>query len=353
MRPTLLWTTALLALTAWLGGGCQTAPREGAAEAREGESLLLWIEAGETRLGLLPEQGGRAVVWRSRDGENRLDARPETWAEPRSLADAEQKVEPPWAEDFGQIVWMGPQSEFWVNQDAFPRQRDGRHVWPPDPYLTQLPYEVVMRRSDRLVLRSVVSPVWGVQLTKFYQVRPDGSVRFEVEAHNPGPRTITRNLWLNFRAPPGAREFVPVAGRESVSLSREAGVEVALHHGLASTWVPDGAAHRGVKASITPAEGWIAAAVEGGFLVLEFDPTDPAQVPPGHAPVEIYRVGFGHPELSPLLELEQHGPLLTLQPGERASRGETWRWLPAPGIEQAPVESQAAWLARWRTGRTR
>lgn len=323
----------------FLSTGCLQRPAPNAFPSpRADETPLLLIANDHLVVGVLPSHGGRVVLLRTPSGPNLLDARPATWSRP-PFTDVEALISPPWEDDLGHIVWMGPQSDFWFNQDAFPSKHERRHVWPPDPYLTQLPYAVLLHTPDRIVVRSQISPVWGVQLTKTVHALPDGTIRFEVEAYNPGPRTVTRNLWLNFRALPSGREFTPVTDSGTLSLSVSHQAEVQILHGFASTVVPPGASHRGVKTSLTPATGLIASTVPGGYLVLRFDSTPPDAVPPGQAPVEIYRVGFDHAELAPLLELEHHGPLTRLEPGQRFSRQESWAFLPAP---PAPSPDQAA-----------
>lgn len=299
--------------------------------------------------GVIPGCGGRTVLLRLPGGENLLQAQPEEWAT-QVANTALPGVDAPWVQDVGQVVWLGPQSRFWADQTLVDAPMISARGWPPDPFLTQAPYAIVEHSARRLVLRGVHSPVSQLTLTKTWTALDNGGIRFEVEARNTGKRAVRKGLWFNLRAQTSAQVFVPVRSMSKVRRSGDAGVPVGWADGFIDIGLPTlrpGLERADEKFFLEPSQGVIAAAMPGGFLVIEFAPTAPDEVAEGHAPVEIYRLvergGFG------LLELEQHGPERTLAPGETMRRAETWRFLRWPEWQEGCFDM--AFLRAWCDGR--
>ncbi len=292
-------------------------------------SLCLLVGGG-MEIGVTRGCGGRTVVMRASGGENLLQARPENWREQATNARMPD-LDAPWSQDAGQVVWLGPQSRFWADQNVSKDPLMSARGWPPDPFLTEAPYEEVEHTRNRLVLRGPHSPVSQVTLTKTWTVLDDGRIRFEAEARNTGEKTIRKGLWFNLRALPAAKVYVPVASVKKVRRTGDAAVPFRYADGFVEIGLPrlaPGQERVDEKFFVEPSRGVIAASVPGGFLVLEFEPTAPDKVAEGQAPVEIYRLaertGPG------LLELEQHGPECELSPGDTMRRAETWRFVPWP-----------------------
>ena len=82
--------------------------------------------------------------------------------------------------------------------------------------------------------------------------------------------------------------------------------------------------------------GWMATTVSGGFFVVRFQATDETKVAPSHAPVEIT---FSSPP-DPLCELEHHGELKTLNPGESMVSEETWQIVPYTGATDLATQAK-------------
>lgn len=286
------------------------------------------IELGADRTGLTalvaPACGGRTVGLRAPGGTELIDAGPAGWSQPGSGA---ARPDAGWSQDFGQVVWLGPQSRFWADQTVLPDRAAGLRNWPPDPVTTHGAYEVIERTPRIVRLLGPASPVWQVQLTKSWDLLPDGAIRFRAEARNISDQPIRKGLWFNFRAPPEACVLVPAAADDDWRAEGVADLGLTLADGWLRVQAPEpppGAESVDAKLFVRAARGEIRIEAPGGWLEMSFPVTDAAGVAEGHAPVEIYRkVNRGSWSI---LEVEQHAPCLLLAPGETMRHEETWRW---------------------------
>ncbi len=287
------------------------------------------IEVGAERPGLVatvaPARGGRTVALRWVGGANLIDPGPTDWA---SAGQGEDRPDACWRQDFGQVVWLGPQSRFWSDQTALPGRPTEAAGWPPDPVSVHGVYSVLAAGAERVVLRGPASLIWQVELTKTWEALADGAVRFSVEARNVSNKSIRKGLWFNFRAPPDARVRIPVLGTEDCRIAGEADMAAANVQGwleLAPPLLPVGVDAAAAKVFVRPSRGVIRFSGAGGWLELVFVPTDPGAVAEGHAPVEVYRKTLRGSWS--ILELDQHAPWVELRPGEVMRQEEVWRWV--------------------------
>lgn len=315
-----------LVVLVWLmmAGGELLVAREGFPERRPEEAPLKLIGNGALVVGVLPDVGGRVVALRTHDGENLLDGRPDEWTElPEGHPNPPHDLR--WKQNRGQVVWLGPQAEFWEHQVVRPEKKGSG--WPPDPTITQAAYEVLEHEPDRIVLESPPSEVWGVVVRKTIVAQPDGKILFEAEARNVTDAVLPKGLWFNFRARPDARVFVPVRDGRDVRIENPVGVVGEVVDGLFGLKIDPGHAGKASgKAFVDPSAGVIVAKFAEGCLVLRFDETSTEEVAPGQAPVEIFRSRDAAGD--ELLELEQHAPLVELEPGGTMRHSETWELLP-------------------------
>ena len=77
---------------------------------------LVEITNGHVVVGILPALGGRVVRLETAGGENLLDSDPQYWKAPFPKPSLERAFAP-WN---GRVVWVGPQSGFWSQQDLRP-----------------------------------------------------------------------------------------------------------------------------------------------------------------------------------------------------------------------------------------
>jgi hypothetical protein len=286
------------------------------------------IEIGAGRPGLVatvaPAHGGRTVALRLPGGENLIDPGTTDWTLPPA---GDVRVDAPWVQDFGQVVWLGPQSRFWSDQTARPDLPGDALGWPPDPICTHAGYAVLEQSPFHLKLRSPASPVWQVEMTKTWTALADGSIRFHTEARNVSARMLRKGLWFNFRAPPRATVMLPVDARDALRIDGEGDLRPSLHNGWLTLHAPvPGPGRRATeaKAYAFPTRGEMRILIGGGGLQMEFPLTPKDAVAEGHAPAEVYRKvdreGFA------ILEVEQHARCVDLAPGRSMEHGEVWRW---------------------------
>ncbi len=300
----------------------------------EGEEHLLLLRNGNRVCGVAPQIGGRVMVFRMESGQNVLDARPESWGDKPS-SDVKDLN---WKQYFGESVWSGPQTDWWTAKEPYPIERIG--TWPPDPAWEMAPFAVVEQTPTRVVLRSSASALTGMELTKTVELLADGRLRFQVRAVNRGTKAVTRDLWMIHRVPLAARCFAPLES-ETIGPGVIEAARVQRIDGLAVIEPkPQPSLKKDIGGKImgTMKEGWMASILSGTILTVRFQPTDPEKVAPGHAAGEI----FISPAMRPLFELEHHGELKTLQPGEGMESKELWELKAYNGPDTA--EEQARFL---------
>ncbi|WP_296953110.1 DUF4380 domain-containing protein [uncultured Massilia sp.] len=249
---------------------------------------------------------------------------------------------------FGHEVWVGPQSEWWVHQDANPQRAAARAAWPPDPWLNLSRYEVEASGPAAVTLRGPASPVSGVALRKRYALvvgRPD-TLRLDARATNRRATGVAWDLWFNTRVPADTHVYVPVAhagdvravpaqaDRPAPRYRVDAGI-LALDvpaHGAASAATSDaaGGAPKG-KMFLQPAAGWIAAFRGDQALLIRFDHQPRAAIHPEQGQVELYQDGGDIGADAGVLELEVHAPYRKLAPGAAMDAHELWTILPYRG----------------------
>jgi len=302
------------------------------------EKNLLVLHNGGMVCGILTQIGGRVMVFRKENGENALDARPGQWKD-SSQTDLLGRD---FKQYYGESVWAGPQDDWWTSSEPYPPPYDEhKGNWPPDPAWELAAFTVVEQTPTRVMLRSPVSKLTGLELTKTIELQADGKLFLHEKAVNRGDRIVTRDLWLLHRVDPYARCFLPLksqkAGQEFMAAVNEhkAGDLTVLQ---LQSGTPFWGMGRGGKMEAVAREGWMATTVPGGFFVVRFQATDENKVASDHAPVEI---SFSS-EPKPLCELEHHGEFKTLNPGEAMESDETWQIVSYAGA--ADVEAQAKFL---------
>ena len=104
---------------------------------------LIELTNGTVVVGVVPSLGGRVVLLKTAAGENLLDSDPKHWKPPYPPPTIETPFRP-WN---GRIVWVGPQTGFWSQQDVRPDLKKQKAGWPPDPFNETGRFDVVERTS--------------------------------------------------------------------------------------------------------------------------------------------------------------------------------------------------------------
>ena len=289
-----------------------------------------WLRGEALELEVSPRLGGRVLHVSAPGAPNLLrvgDAVPE---QPDPKVDAQ-------AGDIGYLghqVWVGPQGDWWRDQDVNQERREQAAAWPPDPWLAYAPVAVLEHARDRLRLRGVDSPVSGVRLDSSYTIlphRPD-TLALDVRMHNIRERPVAHDIWFNTRVRADTRVFVPVADAGHARIRSDIdehydGLLGATEDGIFSLELspPDaGKSGRRGKVFIQPSAGWMAGFSQGQAFLVRFELQPRERIHPEHGQVELYQQWRPDAPADGLLEMEVHGPHVTLSPGEATSAREWW-----------------------------
>lgn len=306
---------------------------------------VIRLENSTVVLEVTPELGGRGLSFSLKDHPNLLKVGDPVHTQPMPTVSAT-------ADDIGYLghdVWVGPQQEWWMHQDANPVRRDAKANWPPDPYLAFATTKIVDQAPSRLVLEGVDSPVSGVRLHKTYQLSTerDDTVEVHAAARNIRDTDIAWDLWFNTRLPSSSRVYLPVSDLADVRVESFTDTAIGpllprIERGLFSLDSPpfsEGMTARRGKVFAQPAAGWMAAFADKQLFVIRFPHHARELIHPAQGQIELYLddqadAGKG------LLEMEVHAPYRTLKPDEEMQAMESWTVLPygGPDTREAHVE---------------
>jgi hypothetical protein len=278
------------------------------------QSHLLTMRGQGLVVGILPEAGGRMVLLRSDAGANWLDSDTTQW----NGSYPQPGIDAPFSYSlFGAVVWAGPQSAFWSDQDLDAKRKAQKAVWPPDPFAEWGRCAVEQKDDHDVSLRLPGSPISGLQMTKRYVITGQRQLTMEVTATNARDREVLRDLWPDIHIDPIAEVEVPARGEKPLRVARLSGPEMPQAfarnaEAVTSPGVTAGPTVWSAKAFIHAACQRVLCRRGNECLLLAGSLDDPARLHPEHAAVELYRQGGEHPRL----EVEMHGRSLKLAPGE-------------------------------------
>jgi hypothetical protein len=325
-------------LCAVVAAGCEgPLPDEGDGPGAKGEAEMELVEItnGHVVVGIVPALGGRVVRLKTTDGENLLDSDPKYWKAPFPKPSLETAFAP-WN---GRIVWVGPQSGFWSQQELRPERKEAG--WPPDPFNEAGRFESLEQTPTRLRLIGPLSPVTGLVLEHDYEITGERTVRMTATASNGRTGPVSWDLWPNTRVRPEGFPYVPLDPSEPPRIDGPETGEAPIGrypHEVRDDWlaVPPGVRptppqeRLTVKAFVRPPRGFIAFFHGESLLVIRAEAVPVENVHPEQAFVEIYR-GSGEGAEHNILELEMHGPYETLAPGASMSFEQTFEILDYDG----------------------
>jgi hypothetical protein len=310
----------------------------GAGRGEEkGEAAMELIELtnGAVVVGVIPPLGGRVVLLKKVGGENLLDSDPKRWKPPYARPALDTPFQP-WN---GRIVWTGPQSAFWSQQDLRPELKRAHAGWPPDPFNETGRFEVVGRTSTLLRLKGTTSPVTGLALEHEYEITGERTVRMRTTATNGRGTPVSWDLWPNTRVRSEGTPYVALDPMEMLRMDgpgpddRETGVYPSEVRGGWLTLAPGRKPQSGrkkiwTKAYVRPVQGLIAYFLGKQLLLIRAPIVPKGRLHGDQAFVEMYR---GVDKRENILELEMHGPYETLAPGASMSFEQTFEVLDYDG----------------------
>ncbi|MGW5716042.1 DUF4380 domain-containing protein [Amycolatopsis sp. NPDC003865] len=269
--------------------------------------MVIRLERGDLRLGLVPELGGRLLSVRYRGVEL-------LWRNEKLLGDDLRGEYRPnsgrmgdWVNYGGDKTWPAPQG--W----------DGPGQWPgpPDPVLDSGPYAAVVD-GDTVTMTSAPDPRTGLRFTRAVTILGDG-YELRLTAENTSSRRVRWALWNVTQLPGGGAVTAGLRRPDVVALVAGTGTPEYTVDGDRLVVPPQDVVG---KLGVPGTAGW----VSYGPLTLSFDVDPSGEYPDEGSPLEIW---LEHPLPEPLaslgdldppariVELEVLGPLTTLDPGEK------------------------------------
>ena len=331
-------SSIVIAFVLLAGASCAIYPPKTPVEKQviaDPESCLLILKNEYVVLGIIPEGGAHIVLFRSYYSANVLDSNPKTWSEPVPAVSAENPKLAPYD---GHITWLGPQKEWWTQQDINADRKNRRVPWPPDPFLTIGKYEVSDCKGDYVKLTGPPSPVTGIQMVKEISLRKN-TAHIKVTATNIRDNPVSWDIWSNTRIRKNADIYVPV-DPEGRSFKIEAGTNhpetnYVLPYAVQSNYFhfdidsvqKDNAHNYSAKVFMNPSVGIIAAFCENYLFVKKSTIVPKEIIHPDQSFVEIYK-NISITPADSLTEIEMHGEYRTLKTGESMSFEETWELTP-------------------------
>jgi Domain of unknown function (DUF4380) len=314
---------------------------KGASGQEKGEAGMELIELtnGTLVVGVLPPLGGRVVELKAVRGENLLDSDPKRWKPPYPRPAIDTPLQP-WN---GRIVWVGPQTGFWSQQDLRPELKQAKAQWPPDPFNETGRFDVVEKTATRVKLKGTTSPVTGLAFEHEYEITGERTVRMKTTATNGRSTPVSWDLWPNTRARPEGAPYVPLDPMQMLRMDGpkpsepEAG---AYPDQVRAGWLtlapgttPQPPQKRlWAKAYVRPARGLIAYFLGRQLMLIRAPLVPKEKLHPEQAFIEIYR---GAGKDATVLELEMHGPYETIAPGASTSVEQTFEILDYEGPADA------------------
>lgn len=292
---------------------------------------LIILKNKNVEVGILPEVGGRVVLFRIPGFENIFKSDSSLWENPAS-----QKPEITPYTDFkafnGHIVWVGPQNEWWTHQNLNLRRKKYESVWPPDPYIIYGKFEIVELTDSSVKMVGPESPITGVKLYKEISIEKSGKVKFNATLENITDSTIHRDIWMNTRFDGLAKCFVPIDENGIVRFvynkqSEKDTVPYIVNNGF-FTFSPDEPIsldeEQVQEVHLTPLDNYMSAIDKEQIIIIGFEENEDEQIHPRHGKVELYNSIYLDKKQN-LLELEVHSNYKALKSGEKISFSETWK----------------------------
>lgn len=285
---------------------------------------VVWLKNDQIQVGILVDVGGR-VVWTSLLGhENLLLSDSAQWSQPESMR-PEMTPNKPFMAYNGHINWLSPQSEWWIKQDSFPKLKERRAEFPPDPYWIYAPYKILSKTDTSLVLQSPPSPYTHVQFEKTVSIR-NNQVHLKTIATNIGMDTVSWGLWFNTRMNAQSEVFVPA---QRVKLTKAQNwtemPKLDSCDGYFSFIPETPTSYRPnrAKAFFSSPNSLIAGHQSKQWLIIQTNPLQQNQVHPEQGQIELYMENASNSKRD-IQELEMHFNYQAIAPEKSIEASQLW-----------------------------
>ena len=296
---------------------------------KKNDNQVITLSNGTVQIKLLPAVGGTLVSASLTGHENILNSDSTQWNE--SL-EKRPTMDP--AQAFkaynGMIVWLSPQSEWWVKQDTYPKLKKARSMWPPDPYLTCAAYKIIHQTPSEITMESPESPNSHVQFTKTFRIE-DNKVFLTASALNCSKDTVSWGLWFNTRMNGWDKVFVPADSTDLVKTQYMTYPDIhqpALKYTDGCFFYEAVAPETGQSAykskSFFSMENPVIIGYKANqWLIIRGEKIDKALVHPEQGRIEIY-VENSADKVKDLQELEMHFAYEKIAPGATIEASQNW-----------------------------
>jgi hypothetical protein len=321
-------TTIAIALIA-LFFNCSTGKKK--------DNQIITLSNGTITIKLLPAVGGRLVSASLSGYENILNSDSAQWNEAPEKRPTMDPAQPFKAYN-GMIVWLSPQSEWWIKQDLYPELKKTRSLWPPDPYLTCSEYRITNQTASEITMVSSESPNTHVQFSKTFRIEGN-KVFIKAKAKNCSKDTVSWGLWFNTRMNGWDKVFVPA---DSSDLVKCLYLKYPDIHKPALKYADGCFSYEPVepetgqvayksKSFISVENPVIMGYKANQWLIIRSNRIDRAWIHPQQARVELY-IENSASKANDLQELEMHFAYEKIAPGATIEASQTWEI--APGSDQ-------------------
>ncbi|HET6558704.1 MAG TPA: DUF4380 domain-containing protein [Prolixibacteraceae bacterium] len=305
------------------------------AEKVKEQGPVITLTNGTVEIKLLPAVGGTLVSASLSGHQNILHSDSTQWDEP---ADQRPTMDPgqPWKAYNGMIVWLSPQSEWWVKQDAHPELKDAKAPWPPDPYLTSSAYKVVKQSKDEITLEGPESPYTHMQFTKNFKIEGN-KIFISVSARNCSDDTLSWGLWFNTRMNGWDKVYVPADSSDLIKTQYMNPQDLHLpelkyadgYFSYAAVEPLEGQRPYKSKSFLSVDDPVIIGNKANQWLIIRSEKVDKTLIHPEQGRIEIY-VENSSDKANDLQELEMHFPYEKIPPGASIHASEIWEIIPDP-----------------------
>lgn len=285
---------------------------------------IIYIENAGVRVGVLPHMGATIVYLSKDNSPNILKSDSSLWNTKLTIDEHT---------DFfpiqGHTVWLGPQSQWWMQQSVHDSHKKEQSMWPPDPYITLGTYTVCMQNEWSVTLKSPHSPVWGVTMEKQIAVNPDGSVFVQVTVVNTSNDIVAWDIWHNTRMPGYTKAYVQAKPNKVRVVPVLNDTSAEMPHGFVEDFFtyrpqqPTLTNTRSSKAFIYPIMPIMYAFTPTHVLTISFENHGASDIHKEQGLVELYSATESQ-ETQALLELEYHSKYSHIVPGDSIQAWEVW-----------------------------
>jgi hypothetical protein len=308
----------------------------GCTAERKEEGPVITLSNGTVEIKVLADAGGTLVYASLAGHENILNSDSILWNGSSEKSPSMDPASTVKAYN-GMIVWLSPQSEWWVKQDQYPELRNNHAQWPPDPYLTSAPYRIITHKDDELTLVGPKSPYTHVQLTKNFRILGN-KIYITAFARNCSSDTISWGLWFNTRMNGWDKVMVPGDSADLIKTQYMNPQDLQLpafkyangYFSYQATEPMKGQRAYKSKSFISSDNPVIIGNKAKQWLIIRSDRIDPKRIHPEQGRIEIY-VENSSDKASDLQELEMHFAYEKIAPGASIQASETWELIPDPG----------------------